>query len=272
MALEDLAQNLRLLCSYGRSVSDICRRLDINRQQFNRYLAGKSKPSLHTVRRICDFFGIEDHEILLDHREFAELIRLRPPRVDQPRNPLHGFFEKLCQSPEQTLKEPGKYAGYYYFYFQPSRLEGTIYRNLIRFYQDGDLLLSKQLERYPDSEFNLPRVMKHEGVVYCMSDRLVLTEREEQGGSSLWHSIFYASDYNRITFLSGLSMGITPDSAHDVICYRSILEFLGSEIDVRNALKGCGGYPPASPEISDYVRHCVENDLPDNVPAMMPKY
>lgn len=272
MALDDLAQNLRLLCSYGRSVTDICRRLDINRQQFNRYLAAKSKPSLHTVRRICDFFGIEDHEIFLDYEEFAELIRLRPPRVDQPRNPLHGFFERLCQSPDQALKEPQKYAGYYFFYFQPDRQRRLIYRNLIHIYQEGGLLLSKQVERYPDSEFNLPRVMKHEGVVYSMSDRLVLTEREEQAGSSLWHSIFYASDYNRVTFLSGLSMGINPDSAHDVICCRSLLEFLGSEIDVRKALGKCGGYAPESPEISDYVMHCVVNDVPENAAAMMPRY
>ena len=32
----DLAANLRLLCSYGRSVSDVCRRLGINRQQLIR--------------------------------------------------------------------------------------------------------------------------------------------------------------------------------------------------------------------------------------------
>jgi hypothetical protein len=115
---------------------------------------------------------------------------------------LHGFFERLCQSPDQALKEPQKYAGYYFFYFQPDRQLRLIYRNLIHIYQEGGLLLSKQVERYPDSEFNLPRVMKHEGVVYSMSDRLVLTEREEQAGSSLWHSIFYASDYNRVTWIA----------------------------------------------------------------------
>ena len=272
MALEHLAQNLRLLCSYGRSVSDICRRLDINRQQFNRYLAGKSKPSLHTVRRICDFFGIEDHEIFMDHEEFTQLVRLRPPRVDQPRNPLHGFFERLCQSPDQPLRDRQKYLGYYYFYFQPDRLNHLIYRNFVHFYSEGDLILTKQLERYPESEFNIPRVMKHEGVVYSISDRLILTEREEQSGASLWHSVFYATDYKRVTFLSGLSLGISPESAHEIVCARSLLEFLGTEVDVKDALARCGAYEPDASEISDYVRHCVSNDVPESATAMMPRY
>ena len=33
---EDFARNLRLLCSYYRSVAEVCRRLEINRPQFNR--------------------------------------------------------------------------------------------------------------------------------------------------------------------------------------------------------------------------------------------
>ncbi len=33
MALNHLAENLRLMCSYGKSTSDICRRVGINRQR-----------------------------------------------------------------------------------------------------------------------------------------------------------------------------------------------------------------------------------------------
>jgi len=272
MALEDVAANLRLLCSYGRSVSGICRRMGINRQQFNRYLAGTTKPSLHTLRRLCDFFGIEDSEILLDHDEFADLIRLRPPRIDQPRNPLHGFMERLCRSPETDLKDWKKYLGYYYFYFIPYRPTGVVYRTLANLYQEGDFILSRQIERYPDSEFNLPRVMRHEGVVYPAAGRLVISERQEESGSPVWHSVYYTSDLNPLTFLSGLTLGINPDSAHEIICCRSVLEYLGKDINVRDAMRKCGGYGPDSAEISDYVRYCIENELPDSAQAMMPRY
>jgi transcriptional regulator with XRE-family HTH domain len=271
MALDDIAMNLRLLCSYGRSVSDICRRIGINRQQFNRYLAGKTKPSLHTVRRLCDFFGIEDHEFFLNYKEFSELIRVKPPRFDQPRNPAQGIVERLCQPSVADLKDWEKYLGYYYFYFIPDRESGMVYRSLTNFYQAGGFILSRQIERYPKSEFSVPRVIRHEGVVYPAAGRLVLSERQQKSGSSAWHSIYYASDLNPINFLSGLTLGVNPDNAHDIICCRSVLEYLGQGINVRDAMRNCGGFGPESAEISDYVRYCIENEVSDSAPAMMPR-
>ena len=55
MAIEESCGELRLLCSYGRSTSDVCRRAGINRQQFNKYLNGHARPSLPTLRRLADF-------------------------------------------------------------------------------------------------------------------------------------------------------------------------------------------------------------------------
>ena len=54
----DFSANLNLLCSYQRSIAEVCRKLKLNRQQFNRYLNGQSRPSRHNMRRICDYFGV----------------------------------------------------------------------------------------------------------------------------------------------------------------------------------------------------------------------
>ena len=87
---EDFARNLRLLCSYYRSVAEVCRRLDINRPQFNRYLSGRYRPSAHTLRRFCAFFGVEEHEILLPSAQFERLVQVRPrrPALAQPSSDL----------------------------------------------------------------------------------------------------------------------------------------------------------------------------------------
>ncbi len=53
---QDFSQNLRLLCGYYKSVAMVCRSLDINRQQFNKYLGAQATPSLFTLRKICAFF------------------------------------------------------------------------------------------------------------------------------------------------------------------------------------------------------------------------
>lgn len=65
MNSQSVAENLKLLTGYYKSVAEVCRRLEINRQQFNKYLNGSTLPSRHTFQRICNFFGVEDYELLL---------------------------------------------------------------------------------------------------------------------------------------------------------------------------------------------------------------
>src|SRR5688572_20333441 len=90
--LEYFSENLRLLCSYTRSVSHVCRHLDINRQQFARYLNGETLPSLHNVRKICDFFGVEEAEIFLPPARFRPIVSTRPAsRSGPPPNVVEGL-------------------------------------------------------------------------------------------------------------------------------------------------------------------------------------
>lgn len=58
-------ENLRSLSRDYPSISDLARRLGINRTQFNRYLAGESFPRPDVLARICDFFDV-DARVLLD--------------------------------------------------------------------------------------------------------------------------------------------------------------------------------------------------------------
>ncbi|NBV62153.1 MAG: XRE family transcriptional regulator, partial [Rhodobacteraceae bacterium] len=57
-------QNLQRLCAQGPSVSAICRKIGINRTQFNRYLTGDSFPRPDVLERICLHFNV-DARILL---------------------------------------------------------------------------------------------------------------------------------------------------------------------------------------------------------------
>jgi transcriptional regulator with XRE-family HTH domain len=51
--------NLRELSRRYASISDLSRRLDINRTQFNRYLSGESFPRPDVLDKICEFFGVD---------------------------------------------------------------------------------------------------------------------------------------------------------------------------------------------------------------------
>ncbi|KUP92279.1 helix-turn-helix domain-containing protein [Tritonibacter horizontis] len=58
-------ENLRKLSRAYPSISELSRRLGINRTQFNRYISGESFPRPDVLDRICSFFAV-DARILLE--------------------------------------------------------------------------------------------------------------------------------------------------------------------------------------------------------------
>ena len=75
---EVFAENLRHLVAGEPSVSAVCRALDINRTQFNRYLSGEAQPRPEVLEKICTHFG-RDARILLT--PLAELDAWRTHRL-----------------------------------------------------------------------------------------------------------------------------------------------------------------------------------------------
>ncbi len=103
-------KNLRLLCADHPSVSEVCRQLNINRAQLNRYLNGESYPRQDTLARICQFFNT-DARILTDpleciksqsrdilaHPEINAFSALDKTRVSEAELP-NGFYRLSRQS------------------------------------------------------------------------------------------------------------------------------------------------------------------------------
>ncbi|HAZ79871.1 MAG TPA: transcriptional regulator, partial [Porticoccaceae bacterium] len=75
------SKNLRLLISYSHSIASVSRDLQISRQQLTKYLSGKNLPSVRNLRKISDFFGVEETEIFMPVDDFRRLIALNPPRA-----------------------------------------------------------------------------------------------------------------------------------------------------------------------------------------------
>lgn len=57
-------QNLRKLCTSRPSIAAVCRDLDINRVQFNRYMSGHSFPKPNVLQKICNYFQVDSRIIL----------------------------------------------------------------------------------------------------------------------------------------------------------------------------------------------------------------
>ncbi len=273
MSADHLAANLKLLCGYSRSIAEVCRQAGINRQQFTKYLSGASLPSLHSLRRVCDFFGVEDHEILLEPGAFRALIRLRPPRLGGDQEAQPDAAARLLAGLAAGHDAAGALAliGYYFLYLRDDRRAPMISRSLVRLTAAPRGLALKALDFTPGGTSTLPSCVKYAGSAFVTDGRIHVMARECVVGKSVWFASYYLTDFTRRPYLSGLSMGVEPDPRGEIIALRSVLEYLGTTIDIRRELRRCGQIPAAAPEIDAIIRSATYNDLRDGEVVLTPR-
>lgn len=267
---ETFAANLRLLIGYRPSISSVCRDLNMSRQQVTKYLAGKNLPSVRNLRKISDYFGVEETEILMPVSDFRKMIALNPPRSER-QDPLQAFFTSSASSDASTRHELRKFLGYYYSHFIVADAPNRITRSLLCIYESGGATLTKNIERYPDKNDGAASSLKYDGVALYNAERLFIYERETATGTRIWQTVVYATNLKYSTFLSGLTMGIATETIRDIACYRVVYEFLGTQINNRLALRGCGTFDLDSLEISKYIRDRVTNEIRNNETAFVPR-
>ncbi len=122
--------NLRQLSKRAGSISQLCRDLDINRTQFNRYLKGEAFPRPDVLYKICTHFDV-DARILLEPLDCLrdQAMKERTSRV------LSSFLfdvDALKIAPEAF--PAGCYLHHRVSYFVPDHISTT----LLKFYYDGN--------------------------------------------------------------------------------------------------------------------------------------
>lgn len=129
--------NLRKLSQDHNSISSLCRELDINRTQFNRYLSGESFPRPDILHKIAGFFG-KDARILLE-----PIDEIEEPVKDLLHHPLlKDFFgEKITEVPESLFP-----SGFYRF-SRPSFIDPKKYiLALVRVWRQENFTFVRGLE------------------------------------------------------------------------------------------------------------------------------
>lgn len=259
----DFSVNLRLLCSYYKSIAEVCRKLDFNRAQFNRYLNGTNKPGAHTMMKICDLFGVDEFEILMPHNQFKLLIQVRPKTQsnDLVRLPEHTHLEKLEVNSSSALD---RYLGYYFEYHISMANPGKLLRTLVCVEKRGNKVYYQRTERI----FEPPQKKVYHGVYLGLAnflvDRIFLVDYESLTAHEVSQTILFPSFRNRISKLKGLKMGVSGSGERMPVCMRVIYEFLGTSINLKSAFSLCGLYDLESTDIDPYIRDGIRNDILDN--------
>lgn len=258
---EHFCSNLKLLCSYHKSIAEVCRRLGINRTQFNRYLKGSNQPSTHRLQQICDFFGVEPHEIRLPHHQFQRLISVRPRvtalTTEQP-TAEQQHLQRLRQQSGQGLD---RYLGYYFEYYLSMASPGKILRTLVHIEKVSDQVVFQRLERLQERPNEKPCHGIYLGAAYLLADRIFMVDYESLTGQEISQTILFPSYRNRISYLTGLKLGASGSGERMPCATRVVYEHLGSSVDKRQALRLCGLYPLDTDQIEPFLKQALSNQI-----------
>jgi transcriptional regulator with XRE-family HTH domain len=256
----DFCLNLKLLCSYYRSIADVCRRLDFNRSQFNRYLNGRSRPSPNTLRQICNFFGVSEHEIYSPHETFVSLVQPSNDTIQKEEAKSISLEQiHLSRLEQQSNNQTEKYLGYYFEHYYSMSMPGKILRTLTSIEKKEDKVYYQRTERFGEKNQKASFCCKYLGIMHFLSDRIFMNDFESMVGNEISQTILYPSFNNKVNLLTGLRLGVSANSERAPCCTRVVLEYLGKSINILSVLKQCHLYEPGDPGISSEIIDLIDN-------------
>lgn len=235
----DFIRNLELLCSYQRSIAEICRKLGFNRQQFNKYLAGSVMPSRRNMRRICDFFGVTESELLLPKDDFRRLVTLRPIEPARVLPPAVIRF----QTASRAL--PARYLGDYMLYSPSFAMPGLFTVSFVRLSRQDGMVIWKNIEylRRRDRGGKVLKISKYIGIVAEMGDRLNVIQEEQLRHEIVHQTILYPGYDSPVRRLYGMHLSLTDMHRRTPAASRVVLERIEGVPDLRRAFRLCGQHP-----------------------------
>ncbi|HEV7251875.1 MAG TPA: helix-turn-helix transcriptional regulator [Mesorhizobium sp.] len=250
---EFLAENLRLLCSGYRSVSEACRELGFNRQQFARYLTGTARPSNHNLQRIAHGLGISVDDLL--NTKQARGPKPSPHELSF-RSPVGRMIDRVFPGDLQKLRQ---LLGYYHMHFLVPYSTGHVKRSLTHIYESQGKILSKTIERSPGSAETVPQLSKYAGLVSYLGNCIFIMEFETLSEDSLVESMLFPSYRKRLDILTGLTFGVTSQVHREPFASPIAFKYLGPVISVKEQMRSCGLFSMEDRGIDPRIRRYLQS-------------
>lgn len=259
--LTNLAANLSLLVASFDSVADFCRKLTINRQQFNKYLAGYHVPSQKVLLKIAKFFLMEPSDLFrapADFRSFYEGLEYELP-LDLKSAPSFVRFLPLIKASSTSLQD---FLGVYYRYHNSSIYKGRILRSVTCLYQHESVVQYVTVERFPllDGANKAGYSFTYHGFCYLLGDRIFMVDFEGRQKNEMTFSVLTPQHRRPIRFLYGVVTGVASSSFRQPFSTRLALNFAARGRITKNHLRQATVLNPDDPSLPFEIREYMTGD------------
>lgn len=237
--IADFAANLRFLCERQGSISTVCRRIGLNRQQFNKYLSGLHLPSPQNMSLIANFFGVSVSILFSPAFEFRTLVE----------GNFFQVMESLRESPQVTKfiesaiigarSNGADLVGVYDRYQYSSIYKGSILRSAYCIYRNNDFYQHYYIERFPsyDAPKKIDYVFKYYGFVFPVAGRLFCMDFEQIQRNELTFGVFAPVQRSAKKFMFGIASGIAATMFRQPYSTKVALHYRGPGLIGREQLE-----------------------------------
>jgi transcriptional regulator with XRE-family HTH domain len=239
VAYETFARNLRLECAQYGTIAKFCRASGINRQQFNKYLAGSALPNAATLRKICKVLDTSEERLF---REAAESTRAGAATQASAAQTLFTQFGfgRISGSLDFRPKHLGP--GWYFCYFAAPEMPHVLVKSLLTIAAKGDhfeFARSTIIRSIGDKKKPLAKG-RHTGIVFANEDETYLLGLNRYPPYQLSLMTLENPDGLQANFLKG---SILTKSAKSLICAKAYVVPILEKGDLRQLIRGLGVMP-----------------------------
>ncbi|MDB5860776.1 MAG: hypothetical protein JWQ76_4465 [Ramlibacter sp.] len=255
--MENLTRNLCEVVGRAPSVADFCRRVGINRQQFNKYLAGTHLPSHRTMLKIAQVCGLEAGDFLLEPAGFAERLRAKSEGAPSPLIAPESHFQQLEKFARSSLNSLKPFLGTYFRYHHSSIFPGRVIRAVTVLYQADNVARYVTVEFMPASEDDSQDSCRfsYKGACYLMGNRVFLCDYEHRQLNEMTSTILMPQFRTPIRYMFGLLSGIAANSFGQPFSTRVAFERKSDDSVIRKAMvRQATMLLPGDPQIPGNVR------------------
>ena len=119
------------------------------------------------------------------------------------------------------------------------------------------------MERFQDRDGGeaAPFLCKYLGHLLLLRDRVYVVEYDTLRRQEISQTILYPGYRSRVTWLSGLNVGVSTRDDRRIGCGRVLYQYLGRSISLKRAVGQLGKFPAASDQVPDMVRETLSEGV-----------
>ena len=244
----DFSQNLRhVVASVGTSAS-VCRDLGLNQQQFSKYVNGVSRPSPYNLRKLAQYFGLDDEDFDQPYHVFTQ--RFASPAPSGSRAP----GDSLKQAFPGDLKTLRSFAGMYRVYYTSPAVPDKIVAAAMFLDERDGLIHTRSIESLRAEGERHRQWSRCEGQASYHGERLFVVDFEERNGGALSMTTLVPPHRYRQGLIFGMMFFLASFPRRTPHASRVVWQRAERGFTARELLQGCGIYSMTSLNVHPAVR------------------